>query len=115
MLDAFFQSKSSQTNNPDMLFQQIATNQPIYNPNIKSSPAYQKAFSRFNEMNLNSGLTSNELADKIRNGSIPIGSQAYNDLNMKNPSLVRNAEILNSVNTGVRGNRIDSNTIESNV
>lgn len=115
MLDAFFQSKSAQINNTDALFQQIATNQPIYNQDTKRTPAYQKAFSRFSDMNLNAGLTPNELADKLRNGSITLGSQAYTDLQMKNPALVKNAERLNSINTWVGGQKMDSNTILSNV
>lgn len=115
MLDAFFQAKNSQQNNPDALFQQIATNQPIYNQEIKKTPAYQKAFSRFNDLNINAGLSTNELADKIKNGSITIGSQAYTDLQAKNPALLQKAEMLNSINTGRGNEKIDSNTILSNV
>jgi hypothetical protein len=114
MLDAFFQSKNAQQNNPDALFAQIANNQPIYNPATKSTPAYKSAMSRFNDLNINAGLTAKELSDQLKNGSITIGSQAYKDLQAKNPQLVQNAEKLNAVNTGM-GGKTDTNVIESNV
>lgn len=66
-------------------------------------------------MNINAGLTTNELADKIRDGSINIGSQAYTDLQMKNPNLVKNAEMLNSMNTGKGNAKVDGNAVLTNV
>lgn len=66
-------------------------------------------------MNINAGLTTNELADKIRDGSINIGSQAYTDLQMKNPELIRKAEMLNSINTGKGNAKVDGNAVLTNV
>jgi hypothetical protein len=114
MLDAFFQAKSAQQNNPDALFQQMASNQTIYNPQVVNTPAFKVAQQRMSDLTINSGLTAKELSDQINNGSITIGSQAYKDLQTSNPQLVQNAERLNAINTGI-GKRVDSNTIETNV
>lgn len=114
MLDAFFQAKSAQQNNPDALFQQIISNQTIQNPSIRNTPAFKAAQSRASALSINSWLTAKELSDQIKNGSITIGSQAYKDLQTSNPQLVQNAERLNAINTWV-GKRVDANTIESNV
>lgn len=72
MLDAFFQAKSAQQNNPDALFQQIVSNQTIQNPAIRNTPAFKTAQTRASDLTINSGLTAKELSDQIKNGSITI-------------------------------------------
>ncbi len=99
MLDAFFQAKAAQQNNPDALFQQIVNNQTIQNPEIRNSPAFKSAQTRASDLNVNSGLSAKELSDQIKNGSINIGSQAYKDLQATNPQLVQDAERINTLNT----------------
>lgn len=105
ILDAFFQAKNTQQNNPEALFQQMLSWVPVYNPETKSTPQYQQAKQRFDNLQNYSSYTTDQFASALVNGDILPGTQGYNDL-LNNPEVkvkLEKAKILNDAN----GKKID--------
>lgn len=113
VLDAFFQAKNAQQNNPDALFQSLISGVPIYNQELKNTPQFKQAQTRLDNLRQYSSYNSNQFATAISSGQLLPGTQTYNDL-QRDPKLKVSIEKANTLNQ-VNGNKLDTNKAVSTV
>jgi len=77
------------TQTSDEIFTMLQSGQT---PQDKTLVEYQEAFKRFQRLTKYDGMTPSDISYAMQTGDLVKGSQAYNDLKMKNPELIWQAE-----------------------